>query len=122
LIIAVVIFVLIIIVFYALLNSKTSAPTVDLRQQSRNVVSLLSTPQSQPCQLFVGNKLNESCWVVMCDMEYEDLKVAMNYNEDFCIFLEDYNNNLIPCHNDKTGIGPNSSVNVSQNLKCGEKI
>lgn len=124
LIIGVIIFMLVIAVFYALLTSKNE-PTIEELQGNADVITTKLTQEdaSSPSNILVNGIIDDAKYDGLCDMPYEDVKAILGIEQDFCIYLEDENGNIIPCGTtERTGIGNSEDINLSTHYKCGEQV
>lgn len=113
LIIAVIIFMLVIAIFYAILNSR-SEPTIEtLEDDSRIALATLSE------QLIVNGVINEDKFEEFCLKSYEQVKSDLKIENDFCFYLEDKDGNIISCNNGKVGIGNEQDITISTGIACG---
>ncbi len=123
-IIAVIIFILIITVFYSVISSKNkSDSTTDLKQESFAISSKLRSKSSATSIMENGeislDKLEE-----LCMMGYEKAKEELGVEDDFCIYFEDQNGDIIPIPcgaTQKAGFG-DPSINISSEYKCNDDI
>jgi len=122
LIIAVIVFMLIIAVFYALISSRGDSGIDALEQDADTAKSKITSHDTLGTVNFIqdgeidGEKLR-----LMCDtMSYEDIRAQLGIENDFCLYLEDPNGNLIPCGlSNKAGIGNMQDINISGTIRCG---
>ncbi|MCA9477707.1 MAG: hypothetical protein KC535_00995 [Nanoarchaeota archaeon] len=122
LIVAVVIFIVVVGIFYSLLN-RSNEGTVDtqaLESGAKSISYQLNcdvSPVFPPC--FIENgEINETKLAVVAALPYADLKELLGTTEDFCIYLLDEENRIIPVIDENTpGIGSGSYL-LNATLGC----
>ena len=120
LIIAVVIFVLIITIFYALLSRPDSSTEEALSDEAKYISTrvLKETGSQNPCAFLDRSKIDrtklQECF------QHQNIDVFREQNaveQGFCIYIEDQNGRIISVNN-MTGFG-DSDLNVS-GVPCGQ--
>ena len=99
LIVAVVLFVIIVGVFYAFLTADSNEDKTEFLEDG--ALALLSEFN---CEIAVNSSscvvedgvLNQSLLSDLGDMSYEDLRTQLNIPGDFCLYIKDGNGNLVP--------------------------
>ncbi|MFH1401006.1 MAG: hypothetical protein ABIH41_05805 [Nanoarchaeota archaeon] len=118
LIIAVVIFILIVTIFYTLLISEPRSEVDTLKSGGRHVLDKLDVETNTgPCA-FVKDGVIDRAKAKSCyeTQEPDGWAQANNVDSKYCIFILDQNNHIISIEN-RTGFG-NSELNVSD-TPCG---
>jgi hypothetical protein len=122
LIMAVLLFVVVMGLFYGFLAKDSSNQKNDLQYTNDILVYQLNCDNQESsnyCVLengeLIDEKINE-----LYDEDYQTLKLSLGINEDFCIYLRDTNGNLIP-FNSKTSIG-SSDLSLNENTSCGDYV
>lgn len=123
LIIAVIIFLFILGVFYAVMVNRSSSPRGDLEQQSDYIASKLDREKNpNPYAVIDKNTLDQETLNILYNSTYKELKQQFNIQGDFCIYLEDQEGYLIIWQNEtggnKTGTG-NNTILIS-GTPCGQ--
>lgn len=126
LIVAVVLFVIVIALFYTFLsgdNSKTDKVTM-MESSVQTISSKLNCDLSSDesiCIIKKGHLKNDSL-NSFSSKDYEDLKVSLGIKGDFCIYLIDKDGYYVPM-GDKIGVGSGDLLLVNQSgitLYCGD--
>ncbi|MFH1506570.1 MAG: hypothetical protein ABIE94_06310 [archaeon] len=125
LIVAVIIFLVILAIFYTVMTNKARSPREDLEQQSDFIAAKLDKEKStNPYAVFRKNELDRESIDFLYNASYGELKRYFNIQGDFCIYLEDSEGYLLvwedSAGNKKTAQG-NGTINVSY-TPCGEHI
>ncbi len=120
-IIAVIIFVLIISVFYAILSSRSESTVTDLRAESQTVSAKLRDESvNSATGIMVDGVIQEDKLKELCQLSYEEVKRKLGIEDEFCIYIEDQEGNIvpIPCGGtEKAGIG-SDNINISPDYYC----
>jgi hypothetical protein len=127
LIIGVVIFLLAVGVIYSLLSSKRSEDITPLRIESDVVATKLTTPESSANQDIAVAEENQLNIIKLENLTtafpYEDLKQKLGVQNEFCIYLQDENGNVVYLRGadgkDYTGIGSGKGDLILSNTSCG---
>jgi hypothetical protein len=134
LLVAVVIFIVIVSIFYAVLSKGGEKDTsIELQTDAKALGYVLNCDLStnEYC-LLSGNQLNQTQVQKMYDEFFNDsyagLKSALNMQGDFCIYFRDKEGRLIPLTiqdgtstKQITGIG-HPDFMITEYLKCNEEI
>lgn len=126
-IIGVIIFVLVIAIFYAVLSSDSEGGIESLQTDRENALTKIGIgDNSEKLNLFDNGIINQSQYNQICDnYDYEQVKSILGIENDFCIFLEDEEGEIIPCGTgaSKTwGIGNGKSYYLTPTIFCGETV
>ncbi|HIH42515.1 TPA: hypothetical protein HA246_02625 [Candidatus Woesearchaeota archaeon] len=123
-IVAVVLFILAFIGFYALLTSSTqTTKTGQLSNEGSIVATITGSTEKQTNISFVqGDKLNLKKFNRFANQNYTETRRQLGIGKDFCIHFEDADGNVINVSG-KTTIG-SSKINVTLNeagatFQCG---
>jgi hypothetical protein len=120
---AAIIFISVIIVFYIAINSQDSSNVKDLQADARFLKGQL---EKSPDYGFISmDTINSTKMQAFADSvmgQYQRTKEKLGMRDDFCIYIEDENGNLMLLSNSSganiTGIGA-SEVNIS-GTPCGK--
>jgi hypothetical protein len=96
-ILAFVVFVLVIGIFYTLLNDNKGDRTHDLTLESKTVVSNLDASNGQNNNLTIidDGDIDNTELTTLYDSDYETLKRELGIRGEFCIYIVDQYGNLI---------------------------
>ena len=117
---AVVIFVSIMIIFYVTITANSRPSIKDLQSEATFLKTEL---ENNPTYSFMkqdevnNTKLDQ--FVDVASIDYESVKEELGVRGDFCIYLEDENGNLVLLKDNRTGIG-SGAVNITD-TPCGQK-
>lgn len=122
LIIAAVIFVLVVAIFYSLMSKEDKGGTEELEIEAKNLASQLDSSTSDGKYIIIKNgEIDEKNLQKIYGTDYEELKSDLQIKGEFCIFIEDSEGNLIPvdmpAEGEKLSMG-NEALNVG-NRPCG---
>ena len=107
-ILAVIIFVTAFFVFYFLLKPRTEKPVDTLRQDAEFIAhELLSN--SSPFYIVESGKINETKLQDLIG-NYPALKNRIKVANDFCIYLEDEEGNIISINTNVLGVGSSKII------------
>jgi hypothetical protein len=90
---AVIIFISAIFLFYSLLDTKQNTKADELKDDAELVMDRMNVTEDV---VQVDQILDE---------EYPDLKAKVKVENEFCVYLEDEEGNLIKLNEDKVGVG-----------------
>jgi uncharacterized protein (UPF0333 family) len=136
LIMAVVLFIVIVAIFYAFLSSNnTSSSTNDLQSSAKSVGYYFNCDVSDYSRCFIvggevdQKKLNDLIQFIKSSQNsYSSLKKELGVSGDFCVYFRDKNGYLVPIpyNNSGTtvyysGIGEKSFM-LNENLSCGSIV
>lgn len=127
LIIGVVIFLLAIGVIYSLLSNKSREDVAPLRIESEVIATKLTTPEAATSDEMIVATDNQLDIEKLQELTkypggYDALKEELGVQNDFCIYLQDENGNVIYIEGDDgkyTGIGPGSPELNLSGVPCG---
>jgi len=124
LIVAVVLFVVVIGLFYGFMIKDQNESTDKLLDETKLITYKLDCTHSENqdnCVLDSGNTLNETKLIDLYDSSYEGIKSQFGLESEFCIYVRDLNGNLIPI-NSKTGFGSSDLILTESGKTCSELI
>lgn len=109
--IAFVIFIGTIFVFYSIVSDRLSSKTDDLGEEASVVLGNIASEDSE-VGIIDGIIVNETKLVELLGMEYSVIKKKIRIKNEFCFFLEDANGDVIYIETGKPGIG-SGKINIS---------
>jgi hypothetical protein len=118
---AVVIFISIIIIFYATISSNEPLSVKELQNEAERLRVELERNQNLG---FINKdsidpaKLDN--FAALSIANYDSVKERLGVRGDFCIYFEDENGNLMLVRDNRSGIG-SASINISD-TPCGSKV
>ena len=104
--IAFVIFLGTIFIFYSIISNSGENKARDLQDDASKVMKVILSRDSN-YRLTDGSIVNLTKIEDLLELDYEDLKRQLRIESDFCIYFEDVDGNIIYLSEDKTGIGSN---------------
>ena len=115
---AVVIFIGTFFIFYLLLNENENKTAINLKDEASLVIKQTASQDSY-LRIVDNEEINESRFVTLKNVDYDELKRRFRVDGDFCIYLEDANGNLVLVNKTYVGIG---STNIGLNdIPCSQK-
>lgn len=111
---AVVIFILTTITFFAFSNSDNTRKLGAVQSEAHYILENVKAEYS-PLQIVDNQEVNEVKLQQFASADYQELKEEAGVANDFCIYFEDEDGNVIPISG-SNGIG-SSTINVS-NVPC----
>ena len=122
LIVAVIVFIVVVGIFYSVLN-KSNEGVIDTQALESNAKSISHqlncdvSPVHPPC--FIENgEINQVKLAAVAALDYDELKELLGTDEDFCIYLLDEEDRVIPVVDESTpGIGSGSYL-LNSSLGC----
>jgi len=114
--IAIVIFMGAIFVFYSILNNKYSGKTDELKNDASIVLENLAAKDSD-MSVIDGVQINATRLEELLGKDYLDIKKKARVKNEFCIFFEDDNGNIIYISQNQAGIG-SEKIKISD-VPCG---
>ena len=116
---AVVIFISIMIIFYVTITANDKPSIKDLQSEA----NFLSTElEKNPTYSFISNDVVDNkrlgTFVDAASSQYDLVKQELGVKGDFCIYFEDENGNLILLQDNRTGVG-SGNINISD-TPCGQ--
>jgi len=91
---AVIIFIVTFFIIYSIITNKTTDDLSSLRQEAERV-SKEATSQSSSLSIVNGKALNETKMQNLLEQNYSDIKKKIRIENEFCIYFEDEEGNLI---------------------------
>lgn len=122
LIVAVVIFIVVVGIFYSILN-KNNEGVVDTQALESNAKSIsyklnCDVSPYPPCFIEKG-EINKVKLDDTLAMSYDDLKDSLGVEDDFCIYILDEENRVIPFSDAHSGIGSDDYL-LKLGTSCSE--
>ena len=108
---AVVIFLGTIFFFYIILNSSQGNKASELEDEASIVIQGVISEDSE-FGITDGNEIDIDKLEELLGMDYSEIKTKLRVQNEFCIFFEDNDGNVIYINTDYTGIG-SSEISVS---------
>ena len=120
-ILAFVVFILIIAVFYSLLSSNKEAKTKELQTEASTLSSNLdqNTGLNKDLAIIENGTVSQLNIETLYSKDYDSLRQQLGIKGDFCIYAVDQNGYLITVNN-KTGFG-NGNLSIND-VPCGGKV
>ena len=112
---AIVIFVGTIFVFYAIFSANQKGATEELEKNAAKVLKSVSS-EDPNVGIIDGVEVDDAKLEQLLGKDYDIIKEQIRAEKDFCIFLEDENGNIIYISPGQPGIG-SSKIRVS-NIPC----
>ena len=115
---AMVIFVSIMIIFYVTITKNDQPQLKDLESEAGGIKALLET--NPDYSFMTDNTVNEArlnSFINETAANYQQVKQDLGVRGDFCIYLEDENGNLVLLQGNRTGIG-SPDINIT-GQPCG---
>ena len=117
-ILAIVIFMGIFFVVFAIFNQDSSEKAKNLQQEASIIIKQLSG-SDKSLRIISNNQVNASKIEELKNLSYDELKSRLRIEGDFCIYFEDEKGNIVLINNSNIGIG-SSSINIS-GTPCSQK-
>jgi len=116
--IAIVIFIGTAFVFYSIFSENQESKVEDLKEDASKVLKNIVSEDSG-VGIVNGVEVNVTKLENLLGMEYSDIKKKIRINNEFCIFLEDGDGNVIyiTTNPDQPGVG-SDKINISD-IPCG---
>jgi len=114
--IALVIFIGTIFVFYSILSGGEETKTVELEDEASLILKNIASDDSE-VRITDGVVVNETKLEDLLGMEYSDIKKKLRIKNEFCFFLEDEDGNIIYIEAGKPGVG-SDKIKISDE-SCG---
>ena len=109
---AIVIFIGTIFVFYAILSNNPKSSADKLEDDAAKVLENIAS-ENPDLGFIDGIDIDQEKLQDLLSMEYDEIKKQLRVENDFCIFLEDKDGNVIKIDENFAGIG-------SSNIQIGE--
>ena len=113
---AVVVFIGTALFFYSILSQSQSTKVKDLENEATNVLGNIET-QNSTASMIDDNELNITKLEGLLGKNYSEIKNKLRLKNDFCIYFEDKQGNIIYINQTHTGIG-SVTINISS-TPCG---
>ena len=114
--IAVIIFIGTIFIFYSIISGGEESKIEDLEDDASIVMENVATEDSA-VRITEGMDVDQEKLEDLLQMEYSEIKEKLRVENDFCIFLEDGEGNIIYLEAGQPGIG-SDKIKVSD-VPCG---
>lgn len=127
LIIAVVLFIVVVALFYSFLSADTNEETTRrLEGGAEIIINQLNCDQSGStvCVINRGTVTDDSLQTLV-DMTYEAARAEFGVSGEFCIYLRDLEGNLIPLPDNYSSVGKNTTALFDTGgviINCGEQL
>ncbi|MFH1211506.1 MAG: hypothetical protein V1659_01090 [Candidatus Woesearchaeota archaeon] len=122
LIIATIIFVLVIAVFYSLMTSQKSDAPDELEIEAKSLASKLDSSESPNAYSIIdNNEVDKELAEELYSADYDTLKKEFGVGNEFCIYMEDANGNLVPVGN-RYSVGNDDEEVLVGEIPCGEVV
>ena len=102
--IAIVIFIGTIFVFYSFLSGNQESKAKELQDDASKVLKNIAAEDSD-VGIVDGVEIDKVKFEELLGMEYSEIKRKIRIKNDFCFFLEDENGNVIYISQDQPGVG-----------------
>lgn len=106
---AIVIFIGTIFVFYAIFNTNQTDTAKELEKDASKVLKSVSSKGSN-VGIIDGIEINEAKLEQLLGENYETIKEKIRAEKDFCIFLEDESGDIVYLSPGQTGIGSSNII------------
>jgi len=116
LMIAIVVFIGTIFVFYSIISSGPESKSDDLRTDAERVLESITSEDSD-VRIVDGIKVNITKLENLLDQDYSVLKKKIRVKSEFCFFLEDEDGNIVYIRPSEPGVG-STIIEVSTDA-CG---
>jgi hypothetical protein len=124
-ILAFVVFVLVIGIFYALLGNNKEDKTEDLTIESKTVISNLdsSNGQNNNLTIITDGEISDEELVILYESDYDQVKKELGIRGEFCVYLVDQYGNLVTTETAAGQVGSFGSSDFDVNGKpCGSTL
>lgn len=112
-----------VVFFYVIQSSLPGNRVADLKDESTIISLKVSDGSGQNSALIfiVNNKVDNNRLIIIANTDYEELKAKLGLSNDFCIYFEDENGNLINLSEvtGQSGVGIGSSRIKISGIPCG---
>jgi hypothetical protein len=119
-IVSITVFIVVFVFVLSLVSFTSRKPLQELQSET---VALATAVTNDPVYAFIlMGKVDKERFAGLAEMDYEVLKRELGLKNDFCIYIEDAQGNIIPVrYNGKnyTAIGNGSEITIG-GAKCGE--
>ena len=124
-ILAFVVFVLVIGIFYSLIGNNKKDKTSDLALESNTVVSNLDAANGQKSNLTIiyNGNVDQTKLVQLYSSNYKDIKRQLGIKGEFCIYIIDQYGNLVTVNTSSGYVGSFGNGNLTvNNESCGSTL
>jgi hypothetical protein len=124
-ILAFVVFVLVIGIFYSVIGTNKKDKTQDLTLESNTVLSNLDMENSQKSNLTIisDGKIDQEKLEQLYGSNYREIKQQLGIKGEFCIYLIDQYGNLVTVNTTEGQVGSFGNGNLTVNDKpCGSSL
>lgn len=121
-----VIFLAVFAAFYGVVTYIVLEPEDSLLAREGQQIATLLASETSPYSIMSGTQIDTVKLEKLSEKEYQELKAVLQVQNDFCVYIEDNNGNLIPVSKQKKTLGkPVATINLQTNGKkiifpCGE--
>lgn len=128
LIIGVIVFVMVIAVFYAILNTETESDFKKVQEDAQVAVAKISMSgeSSTKINLIKEGVIDKNTYDELCEETYDEVRTLLAIESEFCIYLEDFDGSMILCENGRAGIGNEKDFLLSNisgiPIYCGQIV
>ena len=112
---AIVIFITTIFLFFVFLNPTQKSDVGELRDEASIVLKDIESAGSD-LGIVDGAIINETKLQELLGKDYQEIKKSLRIKNDFCIYFEDENGNIIYIEQNRPGVG-SGTINIS-NVPC----
>ena len=102
--IALVVFIVTVFVFYSIMEGKQDGKTEELQDEASIVLDNIVSEDSN-VGILDGTEIDETKLQQLLGEDYETIKEKIRVKNDFCIFLEDENGDVIYISPNQPGVG-----------------
>ena len=113
-----IIFIVAFFAFYSLLNANTNPTVDDLKNDAATVIREVATDDSR-FSVVHNNEVNITRIMELKNYTYDELKMIMRIQSDFCIYFENEKGVVVLINNSYKGVGA-PTINIS-GTPCNEK-
>lgn len=118
-IIAVVIFVMMIGVLYAVMNRENRVDLIDLQVEANNAAAKLKDPSAGDCNFIINNVINQTKMERCFQKDPNEVRKLLGLDDNFCIFIEDREGRVIYVSG-RSGVGDDELIVGA--TPCGEML
>ena len=114
---AIVIFITTIFLFFVFLNPTSQGGKVEELQNEASIVLKNIESADSDLGILNGAIVNETKLQELFGKEYQTIKKSLRIKNDFCIYFEDENGNIVYIEQNRPGVG--SDIISVSNIPCG---
>ena len=115
----IIIFVAAFLIFYTLLNANPNTKVRTLKDEASTIIKQIASEEASIKIVDNNNEINLSRAGKLKNLNYDELKRRLRVEDDFCIFFEDQQGDIILINNSYRGIGA-PTINVG-GVPCSQK-